>query len=219
MIKITSLAAALALSLPVVAHAKFSASDVPNARLKRPGKVVIKNDARTITAFRFFNNVREALVSLQSLRLDYRPTGTVFNSGARLTQPVPPYLSSIFAEAAARHGVDPRLLAAVARQESAYNPRAVSPVGAQGVMQLMPSTARYLGVRDSFDARQNVMGGARYLRKLLDTFHGDLDLTLAAYNAGPGAVQKYRGVPPYRETRAYVKAIRASYEAAVRQGA
>jgi len=79
-------------------------------------------------------------------------------------------------------------------------------------MQLMPATARRLGVLDSFDARQNIFGGTRYLRTLLDTFGGDLDLTLAAYNAGPGAVEKYRGVPPYRETRAYVAAVRATYE-------
>ena len=98
------------------------------------------------------------------------------------------------------------------RRESAFNVNAVSPVGASGLMQLMPSTAQFLGVNDVFDARQNIFGGTRYLRELLDTFNGDLDLTLAAYNAGPGAVQKYKGVPPYRETRAYVAAVRASYE-------
>lgn len=215
MIKITSIAAAIVLTASTSAHAKFSASDVPTARLKQPGKVVISNDAKSITAYRFFNNVRDALVSLQSLRLDFRPVGSVFNSNARITQPVPAHLTPIFTEAAARHGVDPRLLAAVARRESAYNSNAVSPVGAQGLMQLMPATARYLGVRNSFDARDNVMGGARYLRKLLDTFHGDLDLTLAAYNAGPGAVQKYRGVPPYRETREYVASIKTAYLASV----
>jgi len=82
-------------------------------------------------------------------------------------------------------------------------------------MQLMPATARYLGIHDVFDARQNIDGGARYLRTLLDTFHGDLDLTLAAYNAGPGAVAKYKGIPPYRETQAYVRSIRANYEKSV----
>ena len=82
-------------------------------------------------------------------------------------------------------------------------------------MQLMPATARFVGVTDVFDARQNIFGGTRYLRTLLDTFDGDLDLTLAAYNAGPGAVQKYKGIPPYRETRAYVKAVRATYEASM----
>ena len=79
-------------------------------------------------------------------------------------------------------------------------------------MQLMPATARYLGIKNVFDARENVFGGAKYLRTLLDTFHGDLDLTLAAYNAGPGAVEKYNGVPPFRETKAYVASIRAAYQ-------
>ena len=83
-------------------------------------------------------------------------------------------------------------------------------------MQLMPITARRFGVIDRFDARQNIFGGTRYLRTLLDTFHGDLDLTLAAYNAGPGAVQKHQGVPPYRETRAYVTAVRKTYESSLR---
>ena len=107
-------------------------------------------------------------------------------------------------------------MTAIARRESAFNANAVSHVGACGVMQLMPDTARYLGVQNVFDARQNILGGTRYLRTLLDTFNGDLDLALAAYNAGPGAVAKYRGVPPYRETQAYVAAVKASYQNALR---
>ncbi len=129
---------------------------------------------------------------------------------------MPRYLASLIDEASRTHGVDSRLLAAVARRESAFDPDAVSAAGAGGIMQLMPNTARLLGVSDLFDARQNVFAGARYLRTLLDTFHGDLDLALAAYNAGPGAVAKYNGIPPYRETQAYVRAIRASYEASLR---
>ena len=119
-------------------------------------------------------------------------------------------------EAARTHGVDPRLVAAVASRESAWNPNAVSPAGACGIMQLMPATARFLGLADLFDPRANIFAGTHYLRTLLDTFHGDLDLALAAYNAGPGAVQKYNGVPPYRETQQYVKIVRASYERALR---
>jgi soluble lytic murein transglycosylase-like protein len=195
---------------------KFSATAVPSARLKKPGRVVISNDHRSITAYRFFGNIREALVSLRSTRrLAVNPYGAaIYNGNARAT--APSELTPFVQEAARAHGVDPRLLAAVAHRESAWNPRAVSRVGACGIMQLMPATARYLGVHDVFDARENINGGARYLRTLLDTFGGDLDLTLAAYNAGPGAVEKYRGVPPDRETKAYVAAVRASYENALR---
>jgi soluble lytic murein transglycosylase-like protein len=95
------------------------------------------------------------------------------------------------------------------RRESRFNQSAVSPVGACGLMQLMPATARVLGITDIFDARQNIFGGTQYLRRLLDTYQGDLNRVLAAYNAGPGAVEKYNGVPPYAETRAYVASIRA----------
>jgi soluble lytic murein transglycosylase-like protein len=209
--------AALLIAGSAFASGHFTASEAPGFGIKHPGRIVIRNDARSITAFRFFGNLREALVTLKSSRaLAYSAYGSsVFNSAARVTAPMPAYLSALITEAGRMHGVDPRLIAAVARRESAFNPRAVSAVGAGGLMQLMPATANFLGVNDVFDARQNVFGGARYLRTLLDAFHGDLDLTLAAYNAGPGAVQKYNGVPPFRETRQYVQVVRASYERAL----
>ena len=131
---------------------------------------------------------------------------------ARLKGRVPASMAPIFVEAGDRYKLDPLLIAAVARQESRFRPRVVSPVGARGVMQLMPRTARALGVKDSFDPRQNIFGGAKYLRQLLNQFRGDVNLSLAAYNAGPGAVKKYRGIPPYRETRNYVAAIRRDYD-------
>ncbi|HUP48914.1 MAG TPA: lytic transglycosylase domain-containing protein [Thermoanaerobaculia bacterium] len=203
----------LAAGVAPAGERKFSAADVPAAGLRKPGRVVISNDAKQITAHRFEGNIREALVILQSARrLATRHFGEVlFDSRARATA-VPGRFSPVIEEAAREHGVDPRLIAAVARRESAWNPNAVSSAGASGLMQLMPATARYLGVTNVFDVRQNIFGGTRYLRQLLDTFDGDLDLALAAYNAGPGAVQKYKGIPPYRETRAYVKAVRATYE-------
>lgn len=186
--------------------------------MKQAGRIVISNNTTHITAYSFFGDIRQALVSLRSLpRTITRSFGSVlFNSNARLTMPISSEMSAIITDAAKAHGIDPRLVAAVARRESAFNASAVSPVGACGVMQLMPSTATYLGVSNVFDARQNVFAGARYLRTLLDTFHGDLDLTLAAYNAGPGAVKKYKGVPPYRETQAYVSSIRGAYEKSLR---
>jgi soluble lytic murein transglycosylase-like protein len=218
MIKITSFAGMLLISATAVQAQHFSAADVPGAGIKQAGRIVISNDSKSINAYRFFDNVRQALLTLQSAPIRMTPFGAaVYDSHAAIAQPMPAYLSAIMTEAAAQHGVDPRLLAAVAARESRFNANAVSPVGACGVMQLMPATAHYLGVANVFDARENVMAGARYLRTLLDTFHGDLDLALAAYNAGPGAVQRYNGVPPYAETRAYVRAIRSNYEASIRE--
>jgi soluble lytic murein transglycosylase-like protein len=189
---------------------KFSAADVPAAKLQqKSGRIVVKNTSSHITAYRFFGDIREALVSLRATR---RIASNPFGDTRATARAVPPHYLRMVSEASLQHGVDPRLVAAVVRRESAWNSSAVSSVGASGLMQLMPATAKFLGVTDVFDARQNIFGGTRYLRTLLDTFNGDLDLALAAYNAGPGAVRKYKGIPPYRETRAYVAAIRANYE-------
>jgi len=117
----------------------------------------------------------------------------------------------IVAEASDLHGVDADFIRSVIRQESGGNPKAVSRTGARGLMQLMPATAEQLGVKDSFSAEQNVHGGAEYLRALLERYHGDAILALAAYNAGPQAVERYHGVPPYRETRQYVRRVVHDY--------
>ena len=111
----------------------------------------------------------------------------------------------IIAEAAEKYHLDPRMIKAVMETESAFDATAVSPVGALGLMQLMPAVARELGASDPLDPRQNIMAGARYLRQLLDAHDGHLRLALASYNAGPGNVAKYRAIPPFKETRNYVK--------------
>ena len=119
----------------------------------------------------------------------------------------PEALASHVHNAAARHGVPPTLLAAVIAVESEFNPRAVSNRGAVGLMQLMPMTAVLLGVRNAYDPHENVHGGARYLRDLLERFDYDIPLALAAYNAGPQAVVRHRGIPPYPETRQFIARV------------
>jgi soluble lytic murein transglycosylase-like protein len=120
-------------------------------------------------------------------------------------------LTTIIGDASARSQIDADFIASVIRAESGNNPRAVSRRGAQGLMQLMPQTATTLGVKDSFDPAENVDGGVRYLRELLLRYNGDAAKALAAYNAGPQRVQQYGGVPPYRETYAYVARVIRDY--------
>jgi len=135
-----------------------------------------------------------------------QPTSPATQKGSSAQSTSRPF-AEIIKEASEKFEVGEQLISAVIQQESSFNARAVSNCGAQGLMQLMPATARSLGVSDPFDAEQNIMAGTKYLKEKLDEFGGNISLALAAYNAGSGAVHKYAGVPPYKETQNYVSKI------------
>lgn len=148
-------------------------------------------------------------------QVDIEPAAPVSAEGrSEIDSKTPRTLEEIVADAAHKYALPRSLVRAVARAESAMNPAAVSPKGAQGVMQLMPGTAKELGVKDAFDAAENIDAGVRLLRQLLEKYDGRVAEALAAYNAGPGAVARHKGVPPYRETRGYIRKIVKDFEKA-----
>ncbi|MCP4348255.1 MAG: transglycosylase SLT domain-containing protein [Desulfobacterales bacterium] len=127
-------------------------------------------------------------------------------------------LHPVIVKAADRHKIEPAIIKAIIKAESGYNSRAVSKKGARGLMQLMPRTAKWLGVKDSFDPEQNINGGTKYFKQLLKEFDGELKLALAAYNSGSQKVKKYRGVPPFKSTKRYIKNVLKYYQQYKYQG-
>lgn len=138
--------------------------------------------------------------------------GAATKAGAHKWKGDPKDFDGMIAEASTKHGVDPSLIRAVIRQESAFDPNAKSWAGAQGLMQLMPGTASDMGVKDVFNPYDNIMGGTKYLRMLMDRFDGNLTKVIAGYNAGPGNVEKHGGVPPFSETQDYVGKVLDYYQ-------
>lgn len=198
----------------VSSYASASAAD-PLAALERQFATFMKQLSKQLSALekRFTQALGQFVTQSRSAA-----AGTTGGTSAGLQpvarRPVPQCYQNLVSDAARRHELDPNLLSAVIRQESGFHADAVSKAGAVGLMQLMPDTARSLGVANPFDAQQNVEGGSLLLRQLLDRYHGRVDLALAAYNAGSSAVDKYGGVPPFAETQAYVKNILSSYRSA-----
>lgn len=141
--------------------------------------------------------------SLASVISSYSSTMT--NSGTDYDE--------IIKRAAEKYNVPEKLISSIIKQESNFNPSATSSAGASGLMQLMPGTAKYLGVTNSLDPEQNIMGGTKYISQMLSQFGGNMETALAAYNAGPGAVKKYDGIPPYKETQNYVQKVMNHFQA------
>jgi soluble lytic murein transglycosylase-like protein len=151
---------------------------------------------------------RPAIAVFPSTTVEAKPIARVDVATEFSALPPNEAYDEIIREAAELYDMDPDLIRAVMAAESAFHPFAVSRTGAEGLMQLMPELADEMGVSDAFDPRENIMGGVRYLKRLLNYHNGNLDLALASYNAGPGNVQRYGGVPPFRETRNYIKTVK-----------
>jgi len=147
------------------------------------------------------------IVAVETVHLEAVPAGTTSQEPGQSQSATPADIPALLHQAGAQHHLDPDLLASVVHEESDGRTRAMSRTGARGLMQLMPATAKDLGVRDSFAAEQNIAGGTAYLDALLMYYHEDITLALAAYNAGPAAVDRYHGIPPYAETRRYVERV------------
>lgn len=182
------------------------------------GQIYIYKDHKGST---LLTNRKSSDKSLTKVKVNYYPDSNIHsysNWGSSEASVLPSYsrnknaFDSIIKQAASQHGISEGLIKAVMHTESGFNVNARSPVGAQGLMQLMPATARRFNVSNAFDPHQNIMGGAKYLSWLMKRFNGNTSLVLASYNAGEGNVAKYNGIPPFRETQDYVRRVTSRYQ-------
>jgi soluble lytic murein transglycosylase-like protein len=208
--------------VPQQAHEKAAASSTPQSSSRYSGLVYWSNkehrwkpvpsvSSSTMRAARQAAHEVNNLVAEPGSRRALSTSQPVDPASPVTETMTPESVDKAIEAAAERHGVDPNLVRAVVKVESNFNPHAVSSKGAMGLMQLMPSTAKSLSVGNAFDPNQNVDAGVRHLKSLLDNYNGNVELSLAAYNAGQGAVSRNKGIPPYRETREYVKKITDLY--------
>ena len=194
-----------------------SATDLARLRngftIRHERRTIVGNSTRLFLANDNASFVDIPTASIEGFERDDSPAPSPLVPASETTAlpAVKPQLSDVVQSASDRYRLDPDLVNSVIHAESGFNPRAISNKGAQGLMQLMPQTASKLGVSNRLDPQQNVEGGTRYLRELLELYNFDLVKALAAYNAGPHRVEQYGGVPPYRETRAYVSRIVRDY--------
>ncbi len=183
-------------------------SNIPNNKSAGKSTFIYKSKSHSVVTF---SDQKPINTEYEVLRFDCyacNPSSTINWNTVQLNTTDYVDLIKLTAD---KHAVDPALVRALIHAESHFNPHAKSRVGAQGLMQLMPATAQELGVSNAFNAQQNIQGGTRYLAQLLTTFNGDITLATAAYNAGPNAVLKHNGVPPYNETKVYVERVGILY--------
>ena len=159
-----------------------------------------------------YNHNTQKALSSQSLKEEYLAANTEYSSSSIGGKKAERLIHPIVIQAAYRYQIDPALVKAIIMAESGYNARAISNKGAKGLMQLMPATAQALGVEDVFNPKQNISGGVRYFKQLVNQFDGDVKLALAAYNAGSRNVRHYQGIPPFKATRYYIKKVFEYYQ-------